>query len=1238
MQHYVFSVLNDNGITELRPPQKKVLEHGLLNKQKNFLICIPTASGKTLIGEMALINHLLDENKQPTGKKGLFIVPLKALANEKYDEFKEKYEKYGLKVALSIGDFDEKENLSSYDLIITTAEKLDSLMRHRIDWIDKVSVVVVDEIHLIGDDERGGTLEIILTKLKNLNNIQLIGLSATVGNPEELANWLNATLVIDDWRPVELKKGIFYENKIEYIDENNSLDEITKSDFVALRSLRSLRKPLNDSCKNGIMNLVVDCIDEEGSCLIFCNSKRGAVSEAKKLNLKKYLSHSEKHELQKLKDEVLSIFDPPTETCRALAECIEKGVAFHHAGLTYEQRKIVEDGFRKKLIKVICCTPTLCLNANTEILQESGFKKITELNKNEKVFALCGNKIKPVDCWKVHKTPQHEYNIVVKTANGLKITTTPNHLFLVKKGKETCEKEAKDLKVGDYVATTDKIVVEERDIDLSYGDLYFIGYFIGDGYTGVIEKNVFRGSPDITFNPKYPPNFDDSKLHKKYFLKSKEMESVSHYIYSKKLREVLNKLNMLTKDNKNIDTFYNLPSEKFSYFIAGLFDSDGYINANRKKIEFSSISENLIKKLQLALLRFGIHSAIRKRKGKVMKSPTNDKEYKSRDIYELIIGDFVSVKRFYENIPLRHKEKRRKLEEIVKSKEIAKIWCDCGFSIDLTMFKPRTKSQKELNKKRVKLLFELLDGKKLVMNYNNYYSKRNNPHFEFIIRENVGGNKKGVYYSLNDKGKILMNLLNKNINDKENLEEIYDFLANLEKCPICGKPPYKEMRHGWKKECYDGDIYWSIIKEIKKIKVNDKYAYDIELPDDGTNDHYVVANGFIVHNSAGLNLPCRRAIVRDLMRFSNGGMKNIPKMEIQQCIGRAGRPGLDPYGEGIIYIKNPNDVEKGFEYLTGKVEDIYSKLSNQKVLRTHILGLISTREVENERDLKNFIKNTFYAHQYGSLQGVLRNVKDVVDFLEDNDFIVAFTPTKLGKRVSELYIDPYSAKIIIDGLKEISKSVELNTNLELYILHVLSMTTEMRPPLRVKNHEEEDLILEMRDLNIDGFLDNLEIGTDEVDGELQKLLGFCSNFKTAKMFYDWINEVPEENILKRYGIEPGILKYKVEQVKWMAYSAKEIFNQLNLKNEQIRDCLSELEIRLEYGAKKEIIDLLKIKYVGRVRARKLYNAGIRSKNDIITNPSKVISLLGDKIGKKVLEGFGLKYGQQTLSGYLSRDI
>ena len=146
---HVLDILNENKITELRPPQKKVIDEGLFDKSKNFLICIPTASGKTLIGEMALLNHILDENRTLTGKKGLFIVPLKALANEKFDEFKEKYEKYGIKVGLSIGDYDTKEDLSKFHIIITTSEKLDSLMRHNVEWINNVSLAVIDSYNFV---------------------------------------------------------------------------------------------------------------------------------------------------------------------------------------------------------------------------------------------------------------------------------------------------------------------------------------------------------------------------------------------------------------------------------------------------------------------------------------------------------------------------------------------------------------------------------------------------------------------------------------------------------------------------------------------------------------------------------------------------------------------------------------------------------------------------------------------------------------------------------------------------------------------------------------------------------------------------------------------------------------------------------------------------------------------------------------------------------------------------------
>ena len=205
----VYEVL-DKEIKELRPSQEKAVKAGLF-EGKNMLICTPTASGKTLVGEFAFGKNIVEKRG-----KALYIVPLKALASEKYKDFKKRYG--FLKIALSIGDLDSSDSyLEAYDLIICTAEKLDSLIRHRAPWLNDVNTVVVDEIHLMNDVGRGPTLEIIITILRKiLPNMQLIGLSATIGNASELAAWLEAELVIDNWRPVKLKKGIYFEGEIEF--------------------------------------------------------------------------------------------------------------------------------------------------------------------------------------------------------------------------------------------------------------------------------------------------------------------------------------------------------------------------------------------------------------------------------------------------------------------------------------------------------------------------------------------------------------------------------------------------------------------------------------------------------------------------------------------------------------------------------------------------------------------------------------------------------------------------------------------------------------------------------------------------------------------------------------------------------------------------------------------------------------------------------------------------------------
>lgn len=206
----VYDLLIKRGFITLRPSQYKSIDAGLF-KDKNLLVCTPTASGKTLVGELAALNGILHDLG-----KAIYIVPLRALASEKYKQFKKDYP--NLKIGMSSGDLDSSDSyLANYDVIIVTSEKLDSLLRHKVPWISLVKTVIIDEIHLLNDPSRGPTLEIVITILKKvLPKVQLIGLSATIGNPEELSNWLDAKLIQDTWRPVELKKGILVDNKIEF--------------------------------------------------------------------------------------------------------------------------------------------------------------------------------------------------------------------------------------------------------------------------------------------------------------------------------------------------------------------------------------------------------------------------------------------------------------------------------------------------------------------------------------------------------------------------------------------------------------------------------------------------------------------------------------------------------------------------------------------------------------------------------------------------------------------------------------------------------------------------------------------------------------------------------------------------------------------------------------------------------------------------------------------------------------
>lgn len=329
-------IFKEEGINYLYPPQEEAIEK--IFQGRNLVVAIPTASGKTLIAYMAILRAFTK------GLKSVYIVPLRALAMEKYEELR-RFEKFGMKVALAMGDYDSPAGyLQHYDVVIATSEKMDSILRHDLDYAYTLGVVVIDEIHLMGEEGRGPTLEMVISKLRSLNEeAQIIALSATIKNSEEIADWLNAEHIYSEFRPVPLKLGVYFDDTLLFSDGKE-------------------REIKRDSI--GIGNLVKGAIKDGGQVLIFVNRRKSAESLAEKLGRKveRFLSDEEKIQLKNLAERIME--EEYTLYSEKLAKAVMKGVSFHHAGLSNWQRKLVEENFKKHFLKVLVATPTLAAGIN----------------------------------------------------------------------------------------------------------------------------------------------------------------------------------------------------------------------------------------------------------------------------------------------------------------------------------------------------------------------------------------------------------------------------------------------------------------------------------------------------------------------------------------------------------------------------------------------------------------------------------------------------------------------------------------------------------------------------------------------------------------------------------------------------------------------------------------------------------------------------------------------------------
>jgi len=340
----IISHLQSLGIKELFPPQEQAFETGVLDGS-NLVLAVPTSSGKTLVAEICMLKAILDGRG-----KALYLVPLKSLAREKYADFK-KYETLGITVAMSVGDYDSSgTKLGEADIIVLTTEKADSLVRNKVNWINDIGIVVVDEVHLINDKSRGPTLEMVLAKLMQMIETQIVALSATISNASDIAEWLDASLVKSTWRPVPLSEGVYLDGTI---------------DFENLETNQRVTKNIPRIRKEELADIVCDTLDENGQVLVFVSSRKSTISMAKRFApfLRKYLSEDTLGDLILIAKKIGNKASAP-EISKILAKLVASGVAFHHAGLDNQERSLVEDAFKANLLKAIVATPTLAAGVN----------------------------------------------------------------------------------------------------------------------------------------------------------------------------------------------------------------------------------------------------------------------------------------------------------------------------------------------------------------------------------------------------------------------------------------------------------------------------------------------------------------------------------------------------------------------------------------------------------------------------------------------------------------------------------------------------------------------------------------------------------------------------------------------------------------------------------------------------------------------------------------------------------
>jgi len=1184
----------DEGITELNPPQEQAVNKGL-TEGEDLIVASPTASGKTFIAELGISKKAVEQ-----GKTAIYIVPLKALASEKYEDFSERYE--NLNVQMTVGNSDDAgEYLDNADIVIVTSEKMDSMLRHNPSWIHDIGLVVVDEIHLLTSENRGPTLEVTLTRLRELLDFQLLGLSATISNASEMADWLDSTLVKSDYRPVELKHGVYWDSEVEFFSGNEDLDEeseletpdgwSTGADVKEKKEKQESETEVREMSygeSRGTENILRDTLEKEKQAITFCNSRKGAEKESDRAGkiTEQEIDRQEGKELEEYADKILNALGSPTSQCKRLAKNVKRGAAFHHAGLVQNQRKAVEEAFKKGLIKNISATPTLAAGVNLpayrviirDLKRYTGdgmdFIPVLEYEQMclpyEQKILLSNGERRPIG--EIVESDEDLEVLSFNEQNGRVEGKTVTERF--ENGhKETLEIETE---TGTIVLTEDHPILVKKDSEdewleagkVSQGDLIRIGS------DKVQYENPYFYS--LVPNSCYGVNCGDvlEEYKKEFDLTDKEIannlsisdSAVYHYRNDKKavpIRGVLKaceELGMsrkeigdsLTKVKSSFGNVIEIPehvNEDFMWLV-GIILTDGNLNKtedNRHGSNYTSIrvfntNKDIIEKAKNIFNSLGLECY---------------QEEREKGKYRLDVGNTLLAEILKDKftIPYGKKSDKTKIPEIIfrMPESLQASFIEGLFDGDgsLLMMEDQYKYRIHFSTSSEKFaddLRELLAG----------FGVKSQKDSKFVEDIEIDGAK----YEVNKKSYSVR------IRSKDSFNKLASVL-NPVKADI-EKTKYSDYNNSnnHRKQASD---YTEVISTKKSGK---KKGYNIEVED---NHNYLTSSREILHN----------------------------------C-GRAGRPKYDDEGQAISIAKQPGMKQDILErYILGEAERIQSKLNVEPVLRMHTLALIASKFCSSMDELVSFYEKTFYAHQFGDMSSVEEKIRKVVDTLDDYDFVdaEAFEATKIGRKVSDLYIDPDSAHLMLKGLERADGS----ETRDISYLFMLSRTSELSPKMRVKDKEWSEY--ERMLMDAEPYL--LEETPQEWDVEYET---FMNCMKTAMMMNSWISEMDEEQIMNEFGIAPGGIRAKMQNADWLLYSSKEL---ARMKGLDVDKDLEKLRIRLKHGIDEELLSLVKYDQIGRVRARKLYDYGIRNKRDIKeVNFEKLKKLIGKKTAGLLKEQVG----------------